>query len=233
MKHIYILFLVLFASYSLKAQDDPDLLGQWYLHYIESNGATIYVPNGNALTITFSNLDPNPFAENVVGFGTCNEFFGKYELNNGNTSLDIVDLSQTLVMCDGDTFESVYFSILGNSSTNFFDYTINLTDETLTMIDLLGEKLVYGRQILSTKDNKSFSSNIKIYPNPVQEKFSITGISTNSKTSYSIHNLVGSVIISERSMTQASLDVSQLKAGIYFIKFQQQGKTAVKKFVKI
>ncbi len=233
MKKLYILLLAVFASHATQAQDDPNLLGQWYLHYIESNGARIYVPNGSPLTITFSNLDPNPLAENVVGFGTCNQFFGKYELNSGHTSLDVVNLLQTLVQCDNDTFEPIYFGILGSNSTNFFDYTIDLPNESLTMIDLLGEKLVYGRQVLSTKDNEIFSNTIQLYPNPAQKEIFMTGIATNSKTSYSIYNLVENVAVSERFMTQASLDVSQLKAGVYFIKIQQQGKTAVKKFVKI
>ncbi|MFK7748834.1 MAG: T9SS type A sorting domain-containing protein [Kordia sp.] len=232
MKKLYTTFLILLVSYTINAQDDPDLLGQWFLHYIESSGSTIYVPNGDALPITFSSLDPDPLAENAVGLGTCNEFFGKYELSNGNTSLDIVSLNQTLVMCNGDTFEPVYFGILGNNGTNFFDYTINLTDETLTMIDLLGEKLVYGRQVLSIKDNDAFSNSIKVYPNPVQKELSLTGISANSKTSFSIYNITGNMIISERSLTQNTYDVTQLKVGVYFIKITQKGKTAVKKFVK-
>lgn len=233
MKKIYTTILVLLVSYSIQAQDDPNLLGQWFLHYIETNGSTIYVPNGSTLPITFSSLDPDPFAENAVGNGTCNEFFGKYELSNGNTSLDIVRLPQTLVICDGDTFEPVYFGILGNNSTNFFDYTINLTDETLTMIDLLGEKLVYGRQVLSTKGNETFSNSIKIYPNPAKNKLFISGASINAKTTYTVYDLVGKTIISESSLQQDHIDVTTLSTGVYFLKIKSNGKFSMKKFIKL
>ncbi|AXG72007.1 hypothetical protein KORDIASMS9_04269 [Kordia sp. SMS9] len=236
MKKLYILLLAVFASHTTQAQDDPNLLGQWFLHYIESNGTIMYPPSDGANpSIIFSNLTPNPFDFNGDGSGVCNSFFLHYELPN-STTITISEFSSTLVFCNTnaqDAYEFMYFSILNNNPTSTFDYTIDLPNETLTMIDLLGEKLVYGRQILSTKDNEVFSNNIKVYPNPAQKEIFMTGIAANSKTSYSIYNLVGNVAVSERSMTQASLDVSQLKAGVYFIKIQQQGKTAVKKFVKI
>jgi hypothetical protein len=104
--------------------------------------------------------------------------------------------------------------------------------ETLVMTDLLGRKLVFGRQVLSTKGKELFSKAVKLYPNPVQKELFITGIATNTKASYTVYSLVGNVVISERALTQGSLDVSQLKAGIYFIEIQQQGQTAIKKFVK-
>lgn len=233
MKKIYASILVLFLSCSLYAQNDPDLLGQWFLHYMESNGSTINVPNGSTLPITFSSIDPDPFAENAVGNGTCNDFFGKYELSNGNTSLDIINLTQTLVMCNGDTFEPVYFGILGNNPSNSFNYTINLTDETLTMIDLLGEKLVYGRQVLSTEDNTLLSNTLKVYPNPAKKELFINGITIDSTTTYTIHNMIGNVVSSKNTLKGNSLKVDFLKAGIYFLKITQKDKTYIKKFIKI
>ncbi|MGH1388243.1 T9SS type A sorting domain-containing protein [Kordia sp.] len=237
MKKIYALILVLLVNYSLQAQDDPDLLGTWYLHYIETNGSTMYVPDNGGSTvhpsIIFSNLVADPFVSNATGDGMCNNFFSHYTLPSSGT-LTTSFFSRTFVICEpGASYELIYFTILENEPTSTFSYTIDLTNNTLTMIDLLGEKLVYGRQILSVKDNEAFSSSIKIYPNPVQNELSMTGISTNSKTSYSIYNTLGNIIISERSLTQKTLDVTQLKAGVYFIKIQQQGKSAVKKFVKI
>lgn len=235
MKKHYFLFLAICISFSVKAQDDPNLLGTWYLHYIETNGSTLYAqttPFPLALTVTSSsNFDP------VWGYSTCNSFFCDYQVFNNNTSIDISNLGHTLVFCppgnpELETFELTYFGILGNESTNFFDYTIDSQAETLTMIDLLGEKLVYGRQVLSTKDNEAFSNSIALYPNPVQKQLFMTGVSPNTKTNYTIYSITGNVIVSERSLTQPSLDVTQLKAGMYFIKFQQQGKTAIKKFVK-
>jgi hypothetical protein len=239
MKKIYVTILILLTSYSTQAQDDPDLLGTWYLHYVESNGTIMHPPSEDddgfnipTPSIIISSLVADPIETNLTGTSTCNEFFLHYELpSSGN--LNVTFFNQTLVLCDTDTFEPVHLGILSANATNFFSYTIDLTNETLTMIDLLGEKLVYGRQVLSIEDNEAFSNSIKVYPNPVQKELSIKGISTNTTPTYSIYNLVGNVIVSKRSLTQASLDVNTLKTGIYFVKITQQGKTAVKKFVKI
>jgi heat shock protein HslJ len=235
MKKIYLLLLLPFFVNTVKAQDDPELLGTWFLHYIETSGTTLYAqttPFPLSLTVTSS---ANFGA--VSGDSTCNSFFYDYQISNGNTSIDVSNLIPTLALCppgnpDLETFELTYLGILGNEGTNFFDYTVDTTNNILTMTDLLGEKLVYGRQVLSTKSDELFSSTVKLYPNPVQKELFVTGITTNAKASYTVYSLVGNVVISERTLKQGSLDVSQLKAGIYFIEIQQQGQTAMKKFVK-
>ena len=58
MKKIYFLFLALASSYSIKAQTDPDLFGQWFFHYYEINSNRTYVPdvlNNPVVYITFNN----------------------------------------------------------------------------------------------------------------------------------------------------------------------------------
>ena len=74
MKKLYIFILLVCTSHNIKAQDDPDLLGTWYLHYIESNGNIVYVPsNGNSSivqpSIIFSNLVTDPLEHNIEGDG--------------------------------------------------------------------------------------------------------------------------------------------------------------------
>lgn len=230
MKKIYTTILLFLVSYTSQAQTDTDLLGQWFLHYIESNGFTTYVPDGSVVPINFTN--PGSF-DSAAGNSTCNSFTAEYVLSNSNTSIDINFFIQTLVMCNGDTFEPVYFGILGNDITNFFDYTINLTDETLTMIDLLGEKLVYGRQVLSTEEVNASENSLKVYPNPAKNELYIQGITTNSTITYSIYSLLGNTIISENSLKQNNINVAGLKAGIYFLKITQKGKNYIKKFIKL
>ncbi len=230
MKKIYTTILLLLLSYTTYSQTDPDLLGQWFLHYIESNGSRIDVPNGSTVPINFTN--PGSY-DSASGDSTCNSFTAEYALSNSNTSMDLTFTAQTLAMCNGDTFDPTYLAILGNDTTNFFDYTINLTDETLTMIDLLGEKLVYGRQVLSTEEINASENSLKVYPNPAKEELYIQGITTNSNTTFTIYNLLGNTIISENSLKQNSINVASLEAGIYFLKITQKGKTYAKKFVKL
>ncbi|WP_420574246.1 T9SS type A sorting domain-containing protein [Kordia sp.] len=233
MKKIYFLIVILLFSFSSKAQTDPDLLGQWFLHYVEyTNSNRLYPPIGPTIDINFHPLsDPNFIV--VDGNSSCNSFYGNYEVNNSNSSVDIINLSVTLAFCDGDTFDPSYLSIISDNTNNFYDYTIDLQTETLTMIDLLGTKLVYGRQVLSTKENDSFSNIIKLYPNPVQKELFVNGISSNSKVTYTIYNVIGNVVTSENLLQQYKINVQSLKAGIYFVQIQQEGKTAIKKFVKL
>jgi heat shock protein HslJ len=230
MKKLYTTILILLLSYNINAQTDPDLLGQWFLHYMELNGSTINVPNGSTVPINFTS--PGSF-DSVSGDSTCNSFTAEYALSNSNSSIDITFTAQTLAMCYGDTFEPIYLAILGNDTTNFFDYTINLTDETLTMIDLLGKKLVYGRQVLSTEDNTILSNTLKVYPNPSKDKLFINGITIDATTSYTIYNLLGNIVNSKNILKENSLKVDFLKAGIYFLKITQKDKTYIKKFIKI
>ena len=248
MKKLYIFILLVCTSYNIKAQDDPDLLGTWYLHYIESNGNIVFVPsNGNSSivqpSIIFSNLVTDPLEHNIEGDGMCNNFFAHYELP-GNDTVTIPIWSTTLIFCDeansGDSsleqieqYELLYFGILfDTSTTTTFNYTIDTTNNILMMVDSQGEKLVYGKQILSTKDNEVFSKNIQLYPNPAQKELFITGISINTKTSYSIYNLIGNTIISNKQLIEKRIDVHSLKAGTYFLKVSQNGNTSVKKFIK-
>lgn len=238
MKKIHVFILILFLGYTMHSQDDPDLLGQWFLHYIESNGNIMYPPSEDDAgfhiptpSITISNLVANPIQTNFTGTSTCNEFFLRYELpNSGN--LKVTFFNQTLVLCDTDTFEPVYLGILSTDTTNFFNYTIDLTNETLTMIDLLGEKLVYGRQVLSTEDNTILANIIKVYPNPAKDELFINGVTIDATTTYTIHNILGSVITSKSVLKENSIKIATLKAGIYFLKITQKDKTYIKKFIK-
>ncbi|MBC8754717.1 T9SS type A sorting domain-containing protein [Kordia sp. YSTF-M3] len=230
MKKIYTTILLLLLGYTSQAQTDPDLLGQWFLHYVETSGSTMYVPTGNVIPVNFTN--PGSF-DSASGDSTCNSFTAEYALSNSNASININFFTQTLVMCNGDTFEPVYLGILGNDTTNFFDYTINLTDESLTMIDLLGEKLVYGRQVLSTESIDATENSLKLYPNPVKNLLYISGSSVDSSTTYAIYSMVGTEIITEKTIANTNVDVSNLKAGVYFLKIAQKGKTYMRKFIKV
>jgi hypothetical protein len=235
MKKIYTTILILLVSYTINAQTDPELLGQWFLHYTEANGNRTYVPavtdNPNVF-ITF-NDDANPGLPTIEGDSSCNFIMGEYNANTTNGTISLPFITSTLLLCQGDTFEPTYLAILLNPPTNFFDYTIDIPNETLTMIDLLGVKLVYGRQVLSIEDNETLSNSLKLYPNPTKNELFVADFSIDSKTTYSIYNMVGNVIISENTLQQNPINVVSLKVGIYFLKITQKGKTFIKKFIKI
>lgn len=229
MKKIYALILILLVNYSLQAQDDPDLLGTWYLHYVEAFGSTTYAPYGSNYEMAITNSgDP----EAISGNSTCNSFVSDYEILNNNSSIHINSYTETLGFCD-DPFEGLHLGVMSSSLSGNFDYVIDLTNESLTMTNYLGRKLVYGRQVLSVKDNEAFSNNIKIYPNPAKSKLFISGAFMNAKTTYTVYDLVGKTIITESSLQQDHIDVSILNTGVYFLKTKTDGKFSMKKFIKL
>ncbi|QHI35998.1 hypothetical protein IMCC3317_13510 [Kordia antarctica] len=230
MKKNYTTILIFLVSFSIHAQDDPDLLGQWFLHYIESNGTTTHIPDPAVITINFTNSGNY---NSTSGNSSCNTHWSDYVISNSNASIDIINHVRTQILCDTDFFEPIYLGIFGTDTTNFFDYTISTDNQSLTMTDLLGERLIYGRQVLSTEDNEVLSNTLKLYPNPTKEELYISGISTNLKTTYTIYNLVGNIIISDNLLKQDRIDMTSLKAGIYFLKITQKDKTYMKKFIKI
>jgi len=62
---------------------------------------------------------------------------------------------------------------------------------------------------------EAFSSELSIYPNPVNDKL----FSSNFTGEFLIHDVTGkSVIQGSISSTNSSVDVSELSKGIYFIK---------------
>lgn len=234
MKKIYTSILVLFLSSAIYAQTDPDLLGQWYLHYTETNGTRTYVPaviDNPAVFITFNN-DANPGLPTIEGDSSCNFITGEYDANTTNGTINLPFVTSTLLLCQGDTFETSYLAILLNSPTNSFDYTIDIPEESLTMVNSSGKKLVYGRQVLSTEEHTASTNTLKLYPNPAKKELFITDFSIDANTTYTIYDLTGSSIVSGKKLKENYININSLKAGIYFLRVTQNGKTSIKKFIK-
>jgi len=76
-------------------------------------------------------------------------------------------------------------------------------------------------------------TNIKIYPNPVQDILTLEGLSANIKTTISIIDMQGSILA--RTTTANSTygwNIKQLPKGIYFVKTETGKKITILKFVK-
>ena len=70
---------------------------------------------------------------------------------------------------------------------------------------------------------------INSYPNPVQHNIHFDFIESNNY-SYHLVNLNGEVVL--KGILTNELDISHLKAGVYFIKIQSDDNTIVKKIIK-
>ncbi len=127
---------------------------------------------------------------------------------------------------DGTTTDSLATMEITQASTIPDDGTIVVTaQDGITQLTYT----VHFNLITSIKNNNK--PGITLYPNPVLNTLYITGI--EGITEIEILNLVGSKVFTSTIINAKNLDVSFLKSGIYFTKFQQQnGKVTSVRFIK-
>ena len=80
---------------------------------------------------------------------------------------------------------------------------------------------------LGIKENNI--AGLKIYPNPVIGGRLFISTDANSEKSITIFDILGKQVISTNA--RESLNISNLKAGVYIIKIMEEGKTATRKLV--
>lgn len=89
--------------------------------------------------------------------------------------------------------------------------------------------IIHYPKSLSTDDVSINLSNYKIHPNPTEDILYITSKSQISKLE--IYNNIGQVVLLE--LNKASIDISSLNTGLYFIKIKDEiGNSEIKKFIK-
>ena len=113
-------------------------------------------------------------------------------------------------------------STFSNSATMYFDYKAPLITN------------VESTTIQSLLNNQVFESSkyFKVYPNPVKKNFNIANIDSVSINSVSIYNSIGQLIRIISNPNNASIEVSELQSGIYFLRVTSEKATESIKFIK-
>jgi hypothetical protein len=161
---------------------------------------TQVVPEGLEIRVGTA---PNPGAMTTT-------IFNNRALNNAAFTLRTTDPIR--VPTDGQYY--VGFHVVSNPGA----FILALDDITITA----------G---VTTSVNKALSQAIDAYPNPTTGLLSLNLSGTNArKMSATVVNMVGQTVYS-RSLSgkQAQLDLSQLAAGVYMLKLELDGETAVKR----
>ena len=132
-----------------------------------------------------------------------------------------------------------YDKILNEWSQKSVNSDLNFWNDGITYCngETARQKLItdFGWNIIDGGLNcSSLSSEVEIplffsiYPNPVNDKLFIQGLSEVSEIS--IYDVLGKLVLSK--MASSEIDVSNLKKGIYLIKVKDQQKEIIKKLVK-
>jgi Leucine-rich repeat (LRR) protein len=206
----------------------PDMIGQ-YVHYVirfentgTANAENIVVKD----MIDTSKFDINtlipltgshPFTTKISSANKVEFIFENINLpfddaNNDGYVAFKIKTKPTLVV--GDTFS--------NTANIYFDYNFQIvTNTATTAIQLLGNP------------DFEFSEYFALYPNPAKNMLNIQSKNGVEVKSIAVYNMLGQLVQAVTNMENtSSIDVSQLKAGNYFIKVNSVNGNAASKFSK-
>ncbi|MDN3723201.1 T9SS type A sorting domain-containing protein [Aequorivita sp. SDUM287046] len=210
---------------------DEVLFQTWYLHYMEFDlGDTVFISEYTPSISPSITINPDL---SFTGFGSCNEFMGNFnftESPSNGTMLIPNNFDATLTLCDFHIdFENYYFSQFENDGILYFLVAEDpSTEEGYFIFEKApGFLFHFYNYPLSVPDieKNSFS----IYPNPTQDKLFVK--STIPISSSSITDLNGRNIISNENPS-SEIDVSGLKAGMYFLTLESSEGNTTRKFIK-
>jgi hypothetical protein len=159
----------------------------------------------------------HPFVTNITAGNKVEFIFENINLpfddatNDGYVLFKIKTLPS---LVNGDTFS--------NSANIYFDYNFPIVTNTATT----------NIQALSTQDF-AFSSYFMLYPNPVNDVFTIETKQMIEVSSITVYNQLGQlVLVVPNAQNVSRVDVSNLSSGNYFIKINSDKGTSNTKFIK-
>ena len=181
------------------------------------NGLSPYYMSVSEITTywsNFNNTDLNPITIQVPNTNSSDQSNVERRIwENGDNCVSIEELK---VIGGGHDWP-------GNSG----NMDINATNEIWNFVSKFNKS---GLINCSTLSDKSLKPKFEIYPNPVKTHLTITN-ETSKSQDYSIISILGNVIINGSfDQTKNTINLSQLKKGIYLIKI---GNTSYKIYKEI
>ncbi len=122
---------------------------------------------------------------------------------------------------NSDSSDKVYYNITGGWAQSPYPGSLMMRPVFGPATDFTGINTI-------SKNDQQFT----VYPNPASDKlFLKSNKATTEKTSYSIIDVSGRVLLTDALVNTESIDISMLSNGIYFISISTPTKTATQKFV--
>lgn len=147
------------------------------------------------------------------------------------------DLSLTIEMKD-DNNDKIYDAVVSNLTNGTFSYKYfknslenPIFGEELKSFEIAGKDMVINDKWKpeATGINDNSINAVALYPNPTEGKISIKAIGTNNIT---ITDITGKTILNTTMTNDITLNISNQKAGIYFVKVQNKQNVKTYKIIK-
>lgn len=242
MKFFKIIYFIAFSSiFSLVYSQDELVENTWYLEKLVINNNEIFPP----ISDEFDHVKLS-FQEFVIEEGTtyffdskvCSPITGTI-INMDPTLFSFFDISccndgETCSEIENINFENLYVNFYVNYFEHDFLYSINPNEDgskILIIQNEVNDQAIYTNNLMTVSYIDKL--NFKFYPNPVKDK--LTFENPNLKiTSVKLRDSSGKLVLTEKiSTTRAELNLSSIPTGIYFILFEENGKTIeTKKIIK-
>ncbi len=143
----------------------------------------------------------------------------------------------SIYFCNGETssegewYEQARLIYTYNEDGNISLYQMYIFDARLHEWVIGEQKTYYYSSLKSTVSNHPTSKmEVSIYPNPVKETIYLSG-SVEKGSSYIIHDYSGKNV-AEGTISDNSVDVSNLRKGLYLINIYNDKARTVKRFIK-
>ncbi len=235
MKKFLLLLLFLPMLQICMAQPSEYFVDHWYLHSFTFNNDVVHVADleisqGPTLVIEADFT--------LHGTGFCNEYSGDYEYIN-HEPLGIDDnfiprnISRETENCGNlEAMENHFFIPFSQEKTAEIQ-EVQLPGDQKQIVLKYGSE--YGYQLFKNFPALGIQhaelAQVDIFPNPATDILHIQSAFSPVHT-LTIQSIPGQIVMANHNINPAGVDISQLKAGMYFITLTTSEGSITKKFIK-
>ncbi|MCX6231076.1 MAG: C10 family peptidase [Bacteroidetes bacterium] len=172
--------------------------------------------------------------DSMLATDTLKLSFIEFNTEAGNDILSVYDGTSTSGTLLGSYSGSTIPSTLISATGSF--YLVFVTNASVTNLGWKVKYDVIHKIVVGLQENTA-ASDLSVYPNPAHGKLNISASFKNSgNVKYTISNIVGAEVFNaEMSVNEGfqtkSIDITQLKAGVYLLSIENENGKSFSKFV--
>ncbi|MCH8533775.1 MAG: CotH kinase family protein [Flavobacteriaceae bacterium] len=190
--------------------------------------------NEMIFNVNTSNFEDIKFSFAAKDEGAVNGFEVSYfDESNNSWSTNMITPNYSLTTDVYNLYEIDFSNVSAASNNPTFQIKLTFTGNDLTQDD--GDRVTFnniavlGKPITMSVDQPEQTQNIKIYPNPANNRFFIQGIEEGAAIEvYTIQ----SKLIDRVNYSKAGVNVDHLPKGVYFLNIFQNNKKSNLKLIK-